>query len=340
MLASALCACGVRSGPAATNTATPPLRAGMARGANVTAYTPNGLASPQAEAALRDLRAQGADEAVFPVLWFMADRTASEIAPKPDETPTDDAIIAAVRRARALGMRTAIAPHIKVDDGTFRGEIAPADRAAWFASYRTMLQRYASLAQRAHADLLVVGSELVSMSPDTDAWTALIAEARDRFVGDLTYAANWVDEAEQVRFWDKLDLIGIDAYMPLTPDDPEPTVAQLQAAWQPYLDRMRRVSDGAGRPVLITEIGYTSREGTAQAPATEGDGPVSQQAQADAYAGAFRALGHQDWISGLLIWDWSAEGRVGPGDYSPQGKQAQAVMRRWFGGAAPSDATG
>jgi len=326
--------------PAATNADTPPLRSGMARGANVTAYSPNGLDGPQAAAALRELRAQGADQAVFPVLWFMADGTADEIAPKPDETPTDDAILAAVRLARSLGMRTAIAPHIKVDDGTFRGEIAPADRAAWFASYRTMLEHYASVAQRANADLLVVGSELVSMSQDTDAWDALIAGARKRFVGDLTYAANWVDEAEHVAFWDKLDSVGIDAYMPLTPADPVPTVSALEAAWQPYVERMRRLADRTHKPVLITEIGYTSREGTAQAPATEGDGPVSQQAQADAYAGAFRALGHQDWISGLLIWDWSAEGRIGPGDYSPQGKQAQAVMRRWFGGAAPSDATG
>jgi hypothetical protein len=84
-----------------------------------------------------------------------------------------------------------------------------------------------------------------------------------------------------------------------------------------------------------------SREGTAQAPATEGDGPVSQQAQADAHTGAFRALGHQSWVSGLLMWDWSAEGRVGPGDYSAEDKQAQTVMRRWFGGgAAVGDATG
>jgi hypothetical protein len=334
-------ACGGDGGQTTTtSTDAPPVRAGMARGANVTAYSPGGLASAQASAALQNLRAQGADAVVFPVLWFMAGKTSDEIAPKPDETPSDDAILAAARQARALGLRTTIAPHINVDDGTFRGEIEPADRAAWFASYRTMLEHYASLAQRANAGMLVVGSELVSMSKDTEAWEELIAAAHNRYAGRLTYAANWVDEAEQVRFWDKLDSVGIDAYMPLTPDDPDPSVETLQAAWQPYVARMRKLAEDTDRPILLTELGYTSREGTAQAPATEGDGPVSQQAQANAYAGAFRALGHQSWVSGLLIWDWSAEGRVGPGDYSPQGKQAQTVMRRWFGGAAPSDATG
>ncbi len=312
----------------------------MTRGANVTAYSPEALAGDPADAALQSLRAQGATEAVFPVLWFMPAKDSSEIAPKPDETPSDDSIIDAIRRARALGMRTAIAPHIKVEDGTFRGEIDPSDRTAWYAAYRRMLEHYASLAQRANASGLVVGSELVSMSEDTEQWAALVAAARRRFVGQLTYAANWVDEAEQIRFWDTLDAIGIDAYMPLTPGDADPSIGALQAAWDPYVARMRTLSDAAGKPVLLTEIGYTSRAGTAQAPATEGDGAIDQQAQANAYAGAFRALGHQPWISGMLIWDWSADGREGPGGYSPQGKQAQAVMRRWFGGAAPSGAVG
>jgi hypothetical protein len=312
----------------------------MARGANVTAYSPGALGSGQADAALQSLRAQGADEVVFPVLWFMADKTSTEIAPKADQTPSDDSLFAAVRRARALGMRTAIAPHINVDDGTFRGQIAPSDRTAWYAGYRTMLEHYASVAQRANADLLVVGSELASMTKDTDQWTSLIADARKRFIGKLTYAANWVDEAEQIAFWPKLDAVGIDAYMPLTPNDPNPTIDQIQDAWDPYIQRMQKVGADAGRPVLLTEIGYTSREGTAQAPATEGDGPISQQAQADAYAAAFRALGHQPWISGMLVWDWSADGRESAGDYSPQGKLAQAVMRRWFGGATPSGASG
>lgn len=341
-VATMLTACGGDGGQTTTaaTSATPPLRAGMARGANVTAYSRDALAGDQAAAALRRLRAQGADEVVFPILWFQQAKDSTELAPEPLQTPSDDSVIAAVRVARAMGMRTAIAPHINVDDGTFRGEIEPGDRAAWYASYRDLLEHYASLAQRANATMLVVGSELVSMTKDTDQWASLIADARKRFVGRLTYAANWVDEAEQVRFWPKLDAVGIDAYMPLTPDDPNPTIAELQQAWQPYIARMAKVGAQAGKPVLLTELGYTSREGTAQAPATEGDGPIDQQAQANAYAGAFRALGHAEWLDGILIWDWSADGRESPGDYSPQGKAAQTVMRRWFGGVVPSDAAG
>ena len=200
------------------------------------------------------------------------------------------------------------------------------------AAYRRMVEHYADLAQQVDADLFVVGSELASMSSDDGAWRALIADVRARFDGQITYAANWVQEAEKVPFWDVLDAVGIDAYMPLTPKDADPSVTQLEAGWQPWITRMQALHDRTGKPVLVTELGYTSRVGTAQAPAEQGDGAVSLTAQANAYEAAFSQLGHRDWVSGIAIWDWSADGRQSPGDYSPQGKPAEAVLARWYGG--------
>ena len=313
------------------------MRAGFSKGANVTAYSRDALGQSPAVEALRALHATGADHVTFPVLWFQADRTSSTIAPDADETPADDALLAAIAAARALGMGVGVAPHVNVRDGTFRGEIAPADRAAWHASHRAMVVHYAELARQGGADLLVVGSELASMSPDEPAWRTTIAAARERFGGPLTYAANWVQEAERVRFWDALDVVGIDAYMPLTPDQANPTTAQLTAAWQPWVARMERLHERTGKPIRLTEVGYTSRLGTAQEPAVEGDGAVDEGAQARAYEAAFQAVGHRDWIAGADVWDWSADGREEPGDYSPQGKRAQSVLARWYG--APGGAT-
>ncbi|HEY8585076.1 MAG TPA: hypothetical protein VIL49_19105 [Capillimicrobium sp.] len=310
----------------------PPARDGFSRGANVTAYSRDALAQPRAVEALRALRATGADHVTFPVLWFQETATASALAPDADETPSDASLLTAMSAARALGFGVGVAPHVNVRDGTFRGEIAPADRAAWHASHRAMVAHYAELARQGGADLLVVGSELPSMSRDTDAWRATIAVARERFDGQLTYAANWVQEAEDVRFWDALDVVGIDAYMLLTPAEPNPTEAELAAAWEPWVTRMRAVGERAGKPVRLTEVGYTSRVGTAQQPAVEGDGAVDQTAQARAYAAALQAVGHRDWVAGADIWDWSADGREEPGDYSPQGKRAESVLSRWYGG--------
>jgi hypothetical protein len=311
----------------------PPVREGFSRGANVTAYAPHALAAAPALEALRALRDAGADHATFPILWFQEDATSTEVLPDARETPTDESLLQAARAARDLGMTVGIAPHVNVRDGTFRGEIAPASRQAWLRSYRRMVEHYAELARQADADLLVVGSELSSMTGDEAAWRELVAAARDRFPGQLTYAANWVQEAERIRFWDALDVVGVDAYMPLTPEDPDPSPRELQVAWRPWVERLQALHDKTGKPVRLTELGYASRIGTAQEPAVEGDGPIDDGAQARAYDAAFRAVGHRDWIAGADVWDWSADARQDAGDYSPQGKEAEAVLARWFGGA-------
>ena len=65
----------------------------------------------------------------------------------------------------------------------------------WFASYRSFVLHYASLAERDHYDLFVLGTELKSATAcDQECWRALISDVRKTFHGAITYAANW-DEA-------------------------------------------------------------------------------------------------------------------------------------------------
>ena len=55
------------------------------------------------------------------------------------------------------------------------------------------------------------------------------------YKGKLTYAANWDGEFEEVAFWDALDVIGVQAYFPLT-EERVPSVTKLTQAWAPYAD--------------------------------------------------------------------------------------------------------
>lgn len=95
----------------------------------------------------------------------------------------------------------------------------------------------------------------------------------ERYDGPLTFAANWVDGAKSVEFWDQLDLIGIDAYMPLmTEDRSNPPVEALVEAWKPYQVRMKALAKKWGLPITFTELGYQSRLGTAEAgPESDGE---------------------------------------------------------------------
>ena len=213
------------------------------QGANLTAYTPNAYRQPAAAQALDGLRDAGMRRAAVVVTWYMPAPSSSLVRRDLLRTPTDAAVRDLAQKARDRGVSLIIKPQIDVADGSFRGDIDPADRAAWWRTYDAMIEHYADLARDVRADGLVVGVELRSMSTDTLAFEALIERVRRRFDGTLLYAANW-DEVDRVDFWPALDAIGVDAYYPLT-TDPEASVASLTATWETVADGLEQLSRGS-----------------------------------------------------------------------------------------------
>ena len=311
-----------------------PLPDGWQRGMNVTAFLPDAYAKPTARRAMVTARSAGTRRVALVPTWYMSDGASNEVFADPAKTPSDASIETAAGYARSLGLSVVLKPHVDVLDGTFRGDIVPSDSKAWFVSYEAMLMRYAELAQRIDAEVLVIGTELTTMSLFPDDWRALIARVREVYDGTLTFAANWVDGAESVEFWDDLDLIGIDAYMPLQTSTTEPTVDDLVGAWGPYESRMGVLSDRWELPIVFTELGYQSRTGSA-AQLGQADAPASEQAQANAYEAAFTALSDQPGFNGIWWWDWSAEGLEDPVGWSAEGKLAENVLSEWQGPPAP-----
>jgi hypothetical protein len=259
----------------------------------------------------------------------------------------DIGLEATTRLAREAGIRTILKPHLwlrRPTPGAWRGEIAmtsDAEWRAWFASYRRFLLHYAALAERLEIPILVVGTELRSTVRERpDEWRALIRAVREVYPGRLTYAANWYREVEEVTFWDELDFIGVQGYYPLSAE-PLPTVEELVAAWQPHVAALEALHREYHKPILFTEIGYVSRPGTTAEPwlwpQATADREVTETgvaAQARAYEAFFRAFWHRPWLAGAHFWKWypgrrgtAAAGRV---DFSPQGKPAEEVLRRWY----------
>ena len=112
-------------------------------------------------------------------------------------------------------------------------------------------------------------------------WRSLIAAARARYPGPLTYAANF-DNYHEVAFWPELQAMGVNAYFPLrTPAEPA-SDAVLEAGWTKVFDELaahQRTLDVAGKPVVFTELGYTRRDGCTVAPwAWEGFDLVGEDA--------------------------------------------------------------
>ena len=119
-------------------------------------------------------------------------------------------------------MSICIKPHIAYWGSSFswRGEIEFSREDAWdrfWRDYRAWITLLAEACRE--ADGFVVGTELDRTLRFEDEWRALIADVRAHTGAPLTYAANWTDY-QRVPFWDALDVIGIQAYFPLTDQRP------------------------------------------------------------------------------------------------------------------------
>lgn len=304
----------------------------MIRGITLPSWYRTDYASPAADRYLRDIRATGARWVTFTPTWYQK-RRGDAVIRRTGETASDASLRAIVRRAHAHGLKVMIKPHVDLPGDGDRAEIRPRDREAWFTSYRRFITHYADLAAATGAEQFAVGTELAGVSADRAAWTGVIASVRDHYDGTLTYAANY-DEYRRIGFWRELDLIGIDAYWPLS-DRPTRSVDRLRESWRPIGDRLAAYSREQGRRILFTEAGYVSQRGTTTAPY---DWTVSTRPDTAEQAAAYRALldtfTGRRWWAGVSWWmwdDWPDSGETPSKlSYSPHGKPAERVLReRW-----------
>jgi hypothetical protein len=297
---------------------------------------------PEATESRRALADTGAGWAGVLVTWYMERRDSSEMSPDAQKTPSDDGLSAAIRELRALGLAIMLKPHVDVMDGTWRGTVRPGDTARWFAAYRQFLTHYAALAERSGVQLFCVGTELATLSDAryADEWREVIASVRAVYHRPLTYAANANapgDEYASVSFWPLLDLPGLDVYTPLT-GKTDPSRAELVRGWtanrygQNMVAAYRNWQASHGKPVIFTEIGYRSADGTNRAPWDyQATAPYDPGEQADCYAAAFEVFaGESQWMKGAFWWDWSVPPpSAADTDYTPRGKPAEQVLRAW-----------
>ncbi|HEY6323711.1 MAG TPA: hypothetical protein VJA16_19385 [Thermoanaerobaculia bacterium] len=261
------------------------------------------------------------------------------------ESETDVGLIHAVRRARAHGLRTLYKPHIWVGGGSWPGDVAMRDEAAWrewWRDYRRYVLHHAVLARWSGADLFSIGCELSGTLGRAEDWRRLIAAVRQVFPGPLTYAGNWSGDLERAPFWEQLDLVGVDAYFPLSPD-PAAGRTELARGAAAVVAHLAAASRAHHRPLLLTEVGFAACRATWTAPHREGGTP-SQADQAAAYAALFGALGHPSWLAGAFVWK-AFSGEAAAADQPPSarrrrdeaaadfrflGRQAEAAIAAYY----------
>jgi hypothetical protein len=254
------------------------------------------------------------------------------------------AVTKAIARAHAAGLRVLLVPHLWVEHGAgngWRGDIDPGNEGAWKTwakGYSRFLLEWAKVAESAGADMLSVGVELRSWVTTTNAplFAAILRDVRHAYHGPLTYAANW-DDVEDTVILGELDVIGINAFFPLS-KKPGATFDDLVAGGRDVARRVGELAKSWHKPVLFTEIGYTTRKDPAYEPWTWPDKmsavAIDQAAQAEAYTALLAPIIDEPWFIGAFVWrlyadpdDMSQEAEWG---FSPRGKLAELVVRDFF----------
>jgi hypothetical protein len=318
-------------------------------GFDFTSYNAGQFSSAAGAQSLQSLADTGANSVSLVVTQYVQNVTDTNIEPT-SATESDASLELAISEAQADGLSVTLKPHLDVSDGTWRAYLDPSNVAQFFSNYQAMIVHYADIAQATGVGTLVIGTEMESLSGTAyePYWDTLIAAVRQVYSGQLTYASGW-NETANVSFWNKLDIIGADAYIPVT-DITDPTVQQLETGWTTesnnsydasVMDNMapvdfyKSLSTDYDKPVLFTEIGYQSVNDTNELEGAFGTSNwVDFQQQSKALQAFFSTFSQNggNWFDGAYLWNWEANpAGVETGDFSVQGKPGLNIVDYWYG---------
>jgi uncharacterized membrane protein len=326
-------------------------------GLNLTSYQTNEYLNSASAAAT--MRQTGANYGAVMVTQYQQTSTSNVIAPEltssagytnSDPTsPSDAAVVTAIKNMQAQGLVVSMKPQVDSLDGVFRGNFAPTNPTAWFQSYQTFILHYAQIASQNGVGLLVIGTELKSLSGSAykSNWETIITALRTQYP-DLTlaYGANATgagDEFTTVSFWADVDIIGVDGYFPLT-NQTDPSLSALVSAWTGNKNgfnavaALKNLQSTYNKPLIFTEIGYVSVAGTNEQPYASLNGAYDPTEQQNCYEAFFEVFSQQTaWMKGVFWWEWTVSA---PGandiNYPPQNKPAGTVtLPKWYGNTTP-----
>lgn len=252
---------------------------------------------------------------------------------------TEEGIIKTCQYAQENGIKVMLKPQIWSHTGWIGDQDFETDLEweEWEVNYTKFIMFYANLASELELEMFCIGTELKNhILKRPDYYKKLIKEIRKIYCGKLIYSANW-DSYSNVSFWQDLDYIGLSAYFPIN-EKVTPSVKYLLEKWKPIVDELEVVSKKYKKPVVFTEYGFLSVDGSGGKTwileKNVRSLAINEQAQANCFEALYQAFESQSFWAGGFIWKWFPFGKGGEGynerDYTPQGKLAEQVVSMWY----------
>ncbi len=205
----------------------------------------NGYGSKMAEKSLKMVGKLGSNVvAVVPYSWMGNPQIPSNFRfSQRAGSENDQSVINTIYCAKEQGLYTLLKPHVWVSN-SWPGEVDMPTNQHWdlfFDYYFQWISHYALLAEMYEVDVLCIGVEFsIATLGQERQWRGLIDKLRKIYSGNITYAANWGDEFEQITFWDQLDFIGLNCYYPLSKKN-KSNQTELE---QGFISVLEKVSNG------------------------------------------------------------------------------------------------
>ncbi len=245
----------------------------------------------------------------------------------------------AIELAKASNIKIMMKPQVWIP-GSWPGELdfdTDAKWALWESDYEKYIMEFVCMANQYDVEMICIGTEFRNSVIQREYfWRSLISKVRANYTGKITYSANW-DDYQKLPFWDALDYVGVSAYFPLV-DNTNPSVESISQGWEKWKPELKQYSKRINKPILFTEFGYLSVDrcawNTWELEKVVDDLQINETAQANAYDALFKAFSNESYWAGGFLWKWFPNMRGHEGyperDYTPQGKKAEKVIRKWY----------
>lgn len=287
-----------------------------------------------------EVAALGADTVLFVVHGWQTHAGTLDLHLSPQKTASVTGFGKLLDLAALHGMRRIVMPVVLLKNprnGEWRGKIIPPghDWDGWFDRYRRFIVHWADIAERHKAEVLMVGSELIKSEAYTERWRDVIREIRQHYRGKLGYSSNWDHyQTNKIGFWGDLDYVGMTTYYELA-QGPNPTISEIDSNWERIKREILAFQKEVNKPIIFTEVGWCSQEGAAKEgwnyyakqEATE----LGRKEQAVLYESFLKNWASEPAVGGIIWWEWDrTEGGHTSYGYTPRGKEAETILRRWF----------
>ncbi|VVB75057.1 Uncharacterised protein [Candidatus Tiddalikarchaeum anstoanum] len=281
------------------------------------------------------MKAEGATWVSFNPFWYLTNYTTSDLRPiYRDEynsgvwsgwmyyTISDYEVRSLIRWAHQRDLKVFLMPHLSVINWSEtvpgKGNLSPVDVDAFFNSYTNFQLHYARIAKEESVELYSIGNEMDSVTDESNTlstgynktakWYGVIDAVRSVYDGNVTYSCSCShnDDSpctpEKIQFWNKLDVIGFEWYIPLT-TNLNPTISDLVSDARLIIDnKVKPLSEKfEGKPVLFSEYGWSAKPYAWTSTYTGGgEGNFSKYDAVLAYEAVYEAVKDEPIVLGMF----------------------------------------